>query len=164
VDSAKPPALFAGTAGLSVAAFVALLLTALRKPVDDAAARERAVRLFLIGLAAQSLHFMEEFVTRFQDRFPALLSLPAWSNNFYVIFNLLWMCVWILSAVAWQKGSRLAFFPVSFFALASIANGIGHPVLAVLVHGYFPGLVTSPVVGIIGVLLFVRLLRLTRSP
>ena len=53
-----------GTAGLSAGAVVALLLTILRKPVDgDLAGRERTARLFLIGLAAQCLHFMEEFVT-----------------------------------------------------------------------------------------------------
>ena len=30
------------------------------------------------------MHFMDEFVARFQDRFPALLGLPAWSVNFFV--------------------------------------------------------------------------------
>src|SRR5713101_1891262 len=84
-----------GTAGLSAAAVVALLLTIVRRPVDsDLAGRERTARLFLIGLAAQCLHFMEEFVTRFQDRFPALLGLPAWPENFFVAFNLLWLTVW----------------------------------------------------------------------
>jgi len=68
---------------------VALLLTILRRPVDgDRVGRERTVRLFLIGLAAQCMHFMEEFVTRFQDRFPTLLGLLAWSENFFVVFNL----------------------------------------------------------------------------
>jgi hypothetical protein len=70
-----------GTAGLSAGAVVALLLAILRRPVDgDLVGRERTARLFLIGLAAQCLHFMEEFVTRFQDRFPALFGLPAWSD------------------------------------------------------------------------------------
>src|SRR5260370_8072581 len=53
-----------GTAGLSAGALVALLLTILRKPVDgDLAGRERTVRVFLIGLAAQCLHFAEKFLT-----------------------------------------------------------------------------------------------------
>jgi hypothetical protein len=121
------------------------------------------VRLFLIGLAGQCLHFMEEFVTRFQERFTALLSLPAWSDDFFVVFNLLWLCVWILAAVGLWRGYRAALFPVWFFAIASIANGVAHPVLAVVAHGYFPGLMTSPVVGVIGVLLLLRLVGATQT-
>jgi Protein of unknown function with HXXEE motif len=154
----------AGTAGLSAGAVVALLLTILRRPVDgDLVGRERTARIFLIGLAAQCLHFMEEFVTRFQDRFPALLGLPAWSEIFFVVFNLIWLSVWILSAIGLQRGYRLVLFPIWFFAIAAIANGIAHPLLAVVADGYFPGLITSPVVGVVGVLLWLRLQALTRS-
>jgi len=153
-----------GTAGLSAAAVVALLLTIVRRPVDsDLAGRERTARLFLIGLAAQCLHFMEEFVTRFQDRFPALLGLPAWPENFFVAFNLLWLTVWILSAIGLQRGYRAALFPAWFFAIAAIANGVAHPLLALVARGYFPGLISSPVLGVLGVLLWRRLLALTRS-
>jgi hypothetical protein len=35
--------------------------------------------------------------------------------------------------------------------------------LAVIAHGYFPGLITSPVLGVLGVLLWLRLLGLTRN-
>lgn len=98
-----------GTAGLSAGAVLALLLTVLRKPVDDdQASRERTVRLLLIGLGAQCLHFTEEFLTRFQERFPTLLGIPAWSENFFVAFNLIWLGVWILSAIGLQKGYRFA--------------------------------------------------------
>lgn len=153
-----------GTAGLSAGAIVALLLTILRRPVDgDLAGRERTAHLFLIGLVAQCLHFIEEFVTQFQDRFPMLLGLPVWSVNFFVVFNLIWLSVWILSAVGLQRGYRFALFPVWFFAIAAIANGIAHPVLAVVACGYFPGLITSPIVGVLGVLLWLRLQALTRS-
>jgi len=151
-----------GTAGLSAGAIVALLLTILRRPVDgDLAGRERTARIFLIGVAAQCMHFMEEFVTRFQDRFPALLGLSAWSANFFVVFNLIWLCVWILSAIGLRKGYRLALFPVWFFAIGAMVNGIAHPILALVAHGYFPGLITSPIVGVLGVLLWLRLQALT---
>jgi hypothetical protein len=154
-----------GTAGLSAGALVALLLTIFRRPVeDDLEGRERAVRLFLIGLSAQCLHFMEEFVTRFQDRFPALLGLPAWSDNFFVVFNLLWLSIWTLSAMGLQNGYRLALFPVWFFAIAATVNGIAHPVLAIMARGYFPGLISSPALGVVGVLLWHRLQVLTRRP
>jgi len=65
-----------GTAGLSAGAVLALLLTILRKPVEgDLAGRERTSRIFLIGLAAQCLHFMEEFVN-FRIGFPRCWASP----------------------------------------------------------------------------------------
>ncbi len=153
-----------GTAGLSAGAVVALLLTILRPMVeDDQAGRDRTARLLLIGIAVQCLHFTEEFVTRFQDRFPALLGLPAWPENFFVMFNLIWLSIWGLSAVGLLKGYRLALFPVWFFAIGGIVNGIAHPVLALAARGYFPGLITSPILGVLGVLLWRRLYTLTRS-
>lgn len=153
-----------GTAGLSAAALVALALTIVRRPRDgDLVNRERTERLFLAGLAAQCLHFMEEAITRFPDRFPVLFGLPAWSENFFVAFNLLWLSVWILSSLGLRMGYRAALFPIWFFAIASIANGVAHPILAVAVRGYFPGLITSPLVGAIGVLIWMRLKALTGS-
>src|SRR5690349_19212966 len=101
-----------GTAGLWAGALIALLLTILRRPVKlDPALRDRTAQLMLIGLAAQCLHFMEEFVTRFQDRFPTLLGLSAWPENFFVSFNLIWLSVWILSAIGLHKGYRFVLFP-----------------------------------------------------
>jgi Protein of unknown function with HXXEE motif len=151
-----------GTAGLSAGATVALLLTILRRPVgNDLADRERTARLFLVGLAAQCLHFTEEFVTRFQDRFPVLLGLPAWPENFFVAFNLIWLSIWILSAIGLQRGYRFTLFPLWFFAIAAVVNGIGHPVLALVARGYFPGLITSPMLGVLGVLLWLRMQALT---
>jgi hypothetical protein len=153
-----------GTAGLWVGAALALLLTILRRPVDgDLAGREQTARLFLLGLAVQCMHFMEEFITHFQDRFPALLGLPPWSERFFVAFNLIWLSVWILSAIDLERAYRFALFPVWFFAIAAVANGIAHPMLAAVVHGYFPGLITAPVLGVLGVLLWLRLMELTRN-
>ena len=85
---------------------------------------------------------------------PAILGLPSWSDNFFVAFNLIWLSVWILSAVGLQRGHRFALFPVWFFAIAAIVNGIAHPLLPVVARGYFPGLVTSPILGVFGVLLW----------
>jgi hypothetical protein len=49
--------IFVGTAGLSVAAVAALLLTLLRPVTGDRAGRERTAGILLLGLAVQSLHF-----------------------------------------------------------------------------------------------------------
>jgi hypothetical protein len=153
-----------GTAGLAAGMAAALLLTILRAPApENEVERERASRIFLIGLAVQCLHFLEEFLAGFEDRFPRLLGLPAWSNNFFVAFNLIWLCIWIISVVGLMSGYRSAYFPAWFFAIASIMNGIAHPILCIIAQGYFPGLVSSPVVGVIGVLLWIRLWALTAA-
>jgi hypothetical protein len=49
---------------------------------------------------------------------------------------------------------RAGVFALWFLAIASIANGVVHPLLAFSVSGYFPGLWTSPFIGIFGVILF----------
>ena len=58
---------------------------------------------------------------------------------------------------------RIAFLPVWFFVLAQLANAVAHPILAIVAGGYFPGLATSPVVGIVGLWLGVTLWRATAS-
>jgi hypothetical protein len=60
--------------------------------------------------------------------------------------------------------SRAAYFPIWFFALAAILNGVAHPLLAIRAGGYFPGLVTAPFLGVVGVWLCARLLAGTGPP
>lgn len=76
-------------------------------------------------------------------------------------FKAFWIAVWVLCALGVRAGFRMAFFPVWFFAIAMIGNGVAHPALAVAARGYFPGLVTSPVVGVAGLLLGRALFRFT---
>jgi hypothetical protein len=98
-----------GTAGLSVAAVAALVLTVVRDPRGSALpARDGVLRVFLIGLALQCLHFAEEFITSFYSRFPLVLGRQPWSPEFFVAFNLLWLTVWMLSATGVRGGYRPA--------------------------------------------------------
>jgi hypothetical protein len=155
--------IFIATSALSLALLVAVFLTIIRKPgTTDINLREKFVNLFLIGVAFQCLHFAEEFITHFYERFPRLLGFQVWSAEFFVAFNLSWICVWILSALGVKRNYRLAFFPVWFFAIGMTGNGIVHPLLALAVGGYFPGLITSPVVGVLGVVLLKKLYPLSK--
>ena len=153
-----------GTAGLSVAAIVAAVLTVYRVPVTASAdERRRTIAFFSAGLLVQALHFAEEYSTRFFERFPTLLGLLPWSPSFFVIFNMCCIAIWICAVFGLQAGYRWAFFPVWFFAIAAIANGIAHPLLSLRVGGYFPGLLTSPILGVVGILLWMRLIAATTS-
>lgn len=74
---------------------------------------------------------------------------------------LAWLAIWSLSAWGLAVRRRAAPFPLWFLGIAGLANGVAHPALSVLSGGYFPGLVTSPVFGLAGVLLLRRLLLVT---
>ena len=153
-----------GTAGLSVAGIVALFLTIAR---GDIVASEpelaAAVRLAAAAVVLQAAHFAEEAATGFHQQFPALLDLVPWSLRFFALFNLFWLVVWVLSTWGMMARRRSALFALWFFGLACMANGLAHPLLAIRTGGYFPGLVTAPLIGVLGIMLFRRLVRITRT-
>ena len=151
-----------GTSGFTGAVIVALLVTLARGGVDGDDARLRgAVRLAVIATVLQAAHFGEEFATGFHRRFPALLDLAPWSDGFFLVFNLLWLAIWAVSIAGLTRRRRIALFPLWFLAIAGIGNGLGHPLLSLRTGGYFPGLATSPLVGVAGVLLVRALLAIT---
>jgi hypothetical protein len=145
-------------------ALIALALTILRRPVKDSAQTiDAIVRLYLIGIAFQCLHFTEEFVTGFYVRIPPFLGFVPWSPEFFVMFNLSWIALWLICAVGIKKGIRIAFFPVWFFAIGMVGNAIWHPLLCLATAGYFPGLFTSPFAGVVGAMLLSRLWKVTSA-
>lgn len=151
-----------GTAGLSVAALAAFGLTIARAPVIVGSASLRAaVRATIVAVLCQTAHFAEELATSFPRRFPPLFGLVPWSISFFVAFNVSWIVIWSLSCAGLARGIRAAEFALWFLAVASLANGLAHPLASVYVGGYFPGLITSPVIGVAGVLLLRRLILAT---
>ena len=144
-----------GTAGLSVAALVALGLAAVRGVRQ--AAVPAVMRWTLVGVLVHAGHFTEETLTDFHLRFPALLGLSPWPFEFFVTFNLIWMAIWLACVPILGRLPRLAGFPIWFLAIASSANGVFHPLLAAAAGGYFPGLWTSPLAGAVGIILLRQL-------
>lgn len=132
-----------------------------RPPVLSGEDSDRIVRPFLVGVAWQCVHFTEEFATGLHVELPALFNLSPWSKSFFVAFNLAWIAIWILSSLGVRRNVGLAYFPVWFFGVAMLANGLLHPLISLYVGGYFPGLMTSPVAGLIGLVVVVRLFSVT---
>jgi hypothetical protein len=120
-------------------------------------------RIATIAIVVQAGHFGEEYLHQFYLRFPAQLGLAPWSEGFFVSFNVIWLVAWLLAIASLIKFPRLAAFPLWFLAMASVANGVVHPLLSLSVGGYFPGLWSSPLVGILGVLLLIALASATRA-
>lgn len=137
-----------GTLGLTVAAAVSLCL-AVRS--DGERSADNVGRWLLLGILAHGVHSLEEYLTGFYVRFPELLGLVAWPPLFFVSFNLSLIAVWIVCLSQLPTGRWFILFPIWFLALGSAINGLAHPVLAIVAGDYFPGLITSPVVGVVGV-------------
>ncbi|MEM7502530.1 MAG: HXXEE domain-containing protein [Pseudomonadota bacterium] len=125
-----------------------------------AGARRPAALAFVTAIALQAAHFAEEAGTGFHNRFPELIGLEPMTFYGFVAFNLGWIVIWIASVPGLGFGRTGARFAAWFLCLTAIVNGIAHPALAVITQGYFPGLVTAPVLGLAGIRLFRRLRQL----
>jgi len=142
------PAIIALNAGLIIAYFVRA------SNISDTHVKgKRILFIYSIGIVVQILHFFEEYSTGFQTRFPVFFGYQ-WSDNLYVAFNSIWLFLFFLATWGVYKKVRLAYIIVWFFALiAGIGNGLFHPVVSIFQGGYFPGLITSPFLLVIGILL-----------
>jgi len=149
---------------LGLAAFAALLL-ALRHPSPTELSMERdtASRVLALATAIQCGHFAEEWATDFPARFPALFGLEPMPLSFFVVFNLTWIAFWIASVPLLRAARKPAFFAAWFLAIAGMLNGVAHPVMAAVSGGYFPGLISSPFIGLAGIYLWRRLDGATSS-
>jgi Protein of unknown function with HXXEE motif len=156
VVTAEASSMLLGTLGLSVAALAALLLSLSRTAIRSDCVRSiQLMAWFAVGL--HLLHFSEEYLNDFYLQFPELLGLAVWPESFFITFNLAWLAIWVAAIASLEKAPRAAVFPLWFLGLASAANGLAHPVLALAVGAYFPGLWSSPLAGIAGILLLRRL-------
>lgn len=150
-----------GTSGLAAAGLAALWLTLSRCEISPADV-VRVRMLAGITVLAHAAHFSEEYYAGFYIRFPELFGLGSWPASFFIVFNGVWVAIWLLCIAALARLPRVAVFPIWFLGIASAANGLIHPILAVAVDGYFPGLWSSPFVGILGLLLLRRITSATR--
>ena len=150
---------------LGLVAIVAVRLAQRRSsPIEAAQERIAASTVLGFATAVQGVHFAEEWVTGFHVRFPALLGLEPMPVSFFVLFNLAWIAIWIVSIPFLRLGRQPAFFAAWFLAIAGALNGVAHPMMAIASGGYFPGLITSPAIGFAGVILWQRLRRATSEP
>ena len=143
---------------LGLVAVVAVRLAQSRwSPIEAGPERVAASTVLGIATAIQSAHFVEEWVTGFHVRFPALVGLDPMPLSFFIAFNLAWIVIWLVSIPFLRIGRKPAFFAAWFLAIAAMLNGVAHPMMAVSSRGYFPGLITSPLIGIAGLFLWQRL-------
>jgi hypothetical protein len=150
------------TMGRAVAGLVAALLVAyalwVRTPTD--LELRRAMPAYVIAVAAQLLHFWEEFASGFYRLFPPVFGAPSWSSGGFLAFNLSWLVIFALAGWGLVRQWHPALLVALFLALgAGLLNGFAHLTLAAWRGGYFPGAYTAPLVFAAGGYLAIRLLR-----
>lgn len=123
------------------AAYVCYMLTSYRATPDPA----RVLPVYIMALAAQSLHFGEEFVTGFYTRWPReIFHAPPFGLGTWVLINLIAQAAFTMGALAIYRRVKVGMIIVWFFAIMGVAvNGVQHPIYCLMVGGYFPGLFTS---------------------
>lgn len=153
-----------GTAGLSAMFVAAVIVTVARGPIRATpAALTDAARWAVLATGVQLVHFAEELGTGFPQRFPEVLGLTPWPVQFFLSFNLFWMVVWAISSWGLLAKRLPAVAALWFLGIAGVANGVAHPALSLRVGGYFPGLVSSWLVGGVALILLRRLTSITRQ-
>jgi hypothetical protein len=129
--------------------------------------------VYLVAVAWQALHVVEEYVTGFADRFPLLFAgafsplegAIGWSNGVFLAVNAAALALFLFGALGLARGWRIPTIFVCIFALGELLNGLGHPLLALAAGDgwYFPGLFTGVGHLILGVLV-VRKVWAVRTP
>ena len=124
---------------------------------------------FLVLVVVQAAHSLEEYTFELYEVFPparfasGLVSSDlatgfAVLNTLIVIFGI-W-CYAIPVRSGWPSARPLAWLWVT----VSLVNGIGHPFMALLAGGYFPGVATAPFLFVVATVLAARLRREPPAP
>ena len=104
---------------------------------------------FLFLILAQAAHSIEEYATRLYEVFaPARFVSGLVSSDLSVGFVVVNAALVTFGLWCWafpvRSGWRIAPALVLFWVVLELGNGIGHVSLAISRGGYFPGLVTAP--------------------
>ena len=111
---------------------------------------DRTTRLaFLLVILAQAAHSIEEYAFRLYDLFPParfVADLFGFDRPLgFVLFN---TAIFLFGLWCWfarvRPRHRSARGFAWFWALLELGNGLGHVGLALRAGGYFPGLLTAP--------------------
>jgi hypothetical protein len=120
-------------------------------------AGRRIVPVLIAAVIVQCVHFGEELWSGFYRAFPLVMGGGAWSERQFVVFNAVWLAVFVAAIFGVAHGWRPAYVVTLFLAVGGgIGNGLGHLALAIQAGGYFPGLYTAPVVLVVGIMLLIR--------
>lgn len=121
---------------------------------------ETVVRVYALAVLVQCAHLVEEYLAGFYRVFPPVFGADPWSEQRFLIFNVVWLTIFVLAGVGLLRGRRVAYLVALFLAIGGgIGNGLGHLALSAREGGYFPGAYTGVLALLVGSLLAYRLMR-----
>jgi len=120
----------------------------------------RILPAYAAAVLIQCAHLVEEYRGDFHRLFPPVFGADPWSGRRFLIFNLVWLGVFVPAGFGLARGNRESYLVALFLALGGgIGNGLGHLALAVRERGYFPGVYTGIFALLAGSALIHRLFR-----
>lgn len=123
--------------------------------------RPRLKGAFRVAVLVFLGHVVEEFLTGLHHAVPALFGRAPWSEERFLLFNGMWLLVFVVAAFTAAPTRALPVLIILFVAVAAgVANGLAHLLLVLQSGGYFPGAWTAPLCLLMGV----WLLRLLYAP
>jgi hypothetical protein len=124
-----------------------------------------AVPLYFVALAVQFLHFSEEYATRFNVRWPVeIFASTAYDQTLFLLVNMISYFFFVIAGVAMLKGIKFPLIIAWFFVIMGVCiQAIQHTVYAIMVGGYFPGLYTSLICYILGPMLIIKFIKISRG-
>ncbi|MDH8679036.1 HXXEE domain-containing protein [Fusibacter bizertensis] len=135
--------------------FVFGLLLYLYKNQNLVWEKDKMIQLYLIMLSVQFVHFAEEYVTGFAEKFPLLYGGVPYSDNMFVIINMVSYFIFTITAMlVLTRNNYRVMTPMLFFIVyGAMGNAIAHTVWSIYLAGYFPGLYTAQLYWIVGPLM-----------
>lgn len=113
--------------------------------------------VLLVAVFVQCVHLGEETWTGFYRAFPPVMGGEPWSERQFLIFNAVWLALFLAATLGVERRWRPAYVATLFLAIGGgIGNGLGHIALAIQAGGYFPGLYTAPFTLVVGIMLLRR--------
>jgi hypothetical protein len=110
--------------------------------------------LYLIGVLIQITHFLEEYYMGLYKELPSIFNENPWTGSQFIIFNIVWLIIFLLAAIGSFNNIKVSYLIVWFFILiGGIGNGIMHIALSLLKKEYFPGTVTAIFLFAIGIIM-----------
>lgn len=147
---------------LAAPAAAAVILTALRPRLSpDLRGSRRLLLVVGLTISAQVVHFVEELLTELYVEFPTTFGFPAAQQSVFVWANMTALVVWVAALIAVRQGIVIALLPLWFLGFCELLNLFLHPYLAWKTGGYYSGVVTAPLVGLLGIMTIRELVRVT---
>jgi len=121
---------------------------------------ETVLGVYALAVVVQCAHLVEEYLTGFYREFPAVFGASPWSEKRFLIFNFVWLTIFLSAGMGLARGRRVAYLVALFLAIGGgIGNGLGHLALSAREGGYFPGAYTGVLALLVGSILAYRLTR-----